>query len=290
MLESNILVFLTTVRIHLARGELAQAEDVLEAASQHAIRTGLAWIAPMMNWERVRIALLKGDLDRARIQARSIEHPAGRSDTLVFIHPYEEINGAGIESIRLDIYLGELERALEQLSAQIESAASALRKRRLVKLYILRALALFAAERHDAAVEAILNAVRLGVGMPAVRSFVDEGERCLMVLKALAGRRTIALDAKSTLYLRSLIEAFHAATPYPSSGLSPKPLLEPISERELQILERLAQGYSNLAVAQQLSLSANTVKWHLRHIYEKLGARNRNEAVFLARRRGLLAH
>jgi len=93
------------------------------------------------------------------------------------------------------------------------------------------------------------------------------------------------------MHLRALIDAFVSGAPLRTAPLTlaAKPAVETISARELQILERLAQGYSNLAVAQQLSLSANTVKWHLRQIYDKLGAKNRNEAVFLARQRGLLA-
>jgi ATP/maltotriose-dependent transcriptional regulator MalT len=61
-----------------------------------------------------------------------------------------------------------------------------------------------------------------------------------------------------------------------------------LSARELQILQRLAQGHSNLAVGQQLFLSPNTIKWHLGQIYVKLGAKNRTQAVHVARQQNLL--
>jgi len=120
---------------------------------------------------------------------------------------------------------------------------------------------------------------------------VDEGPRCLLLLKRLVESRTLRLDSDITMYLQTLMNAFQPGriAELPALSVASKSLVETISQRELQILERLAQGYSNLAVAQQLSLSANTVKWHLRQIYDKLGARNRNEAVFLARQRRLLA-
>jgi ATP/maltotriose-dependent transcriptional regulator MalT len=290
MLESTILVFLTKFRVHLARGEIAQAEDVLLAASQHAMRTGIAWLAPSMDWERVRVALVNGDLDRAQLQARSIE-PRGTPDLApIFIHPYEEINGAGIETIRLYIYQGETEQALDCLEVQLQHASATLRRRRLMKLHILRAMALADRQSQDAALEAILAAVRLATPMRAVRCFVDEGPRCLALLKGLVEARTARLDGKITMHLQTLIDAFQPGRlPHaPPLALASKSLVETVSPRELQILERLAQGYSNLAVAQQLSLSGNTVKWHLRQIYDKLGAKNRNEAVFLARQRGLL--
>jgi LuxR family maltose regulon positive regulatory protein len=244
MLESNILVFLTKVRIHLARGDVNKAHDALEAASQHAIHTGLAWMAPMMVWERVRIALLDGDLDRARIQARAIELPGTADDARAFIHPYDEINGAGIETIRLLIHEGEAEQALQCLEAQIKHAAAGLRKRRLVKLYILQSMALAAMGRADAALEALLNAVRIGAGMPAVRSFVDEGERCLGLLQNLAERRALQVDAKTTVYVRSLINAFQSgrSSAPPPLTLQAKPLLGAISARELDILLRVSHG------------------------------------------------
>jgi LuxR family maltose regulon positive regulatory protein len=159
-----------------------------------------------------------------------------------------------------------------------------------MKLHILRAMALADRQSQDAALEAILAAVRLATPMRAVRCFVDEGPRCLALLKGLVEARTARLDGKITMHLQTLIDAFQPGRlPHaPPLALASKSLVETVSPRELQILERLAQGYSNLAVAQQLSLSGNTVKWHLRQIYDKLGAKNRNEAVFLARQRGLL--
>jgi len=291
MLESTILVFLTKFRLHLARGDTAQAEDVLMAAAQHAMRTGIAWLAPTMDWERVRVALVNGDLDRAQLQARSIEPRAAPDVAPTFIHPYEEINGAGIETIRLYIYQGETEQALDCLQVHIQHASVSHRRRRLVKLYVLQAIAQASRQNHEGALEAIVSAVRLGTTMRLIRCFVDEGSRCLLLLKRLAESRTVRFDSDVTIYLQTLINAFHpggSAEVLPL-GVASKSAVEAISQRELQILERLAQGYSNLAVAQQLSLSANTVKWHLRQIYDKLGAKNRNEAVFLARQRGLLA-
>jgi LuxR family maltose regulon positive regulatory protein len=61
-----------------------------------------------------------------------------------------------------------------------------------------------------------------------------------------------------------------------------------LSAREAQIMQRLTQGHSNLAVAQQLFLSPNTIKWHLGQIYVKLGVKNRTQAVHVARQLQIL--
>jgi DNA-binding NarL/FixJ family response regulator len=61
-----------------------------------------------------------------------------------------------------------------------------------------------------------------------------------------------------------------------------------LTEREIELLRLVADGMSNKAIARALSVSENTVKYHMRNILQKLGAQNRTEAVTLAIRAGLL--
>ena len=65
-------------------------------------------------------------------------------------------------------------------------------------------------------------------------------------------------------------------------------LIEPLSERELEILAHLAEGNTNREIASALCLSVTTVKWHASNIYGKLGVRNRSQAVAKGRMLGLL--
>jgi DNA-binding NarL/FixJ family response regulator len=67
------------------------------------------------------------------------------------------------------------------------------------------------------------------------------------------------------------------------------PLVDPLTARELEVLERLVEGLSNKAIAAQLGISDQTVKFHVAAITGKLGATNRTEAVRQALRRGLVA-
>lgn len=78
----------------------------------------------------------------------------------------------------------------------------------------------------------------------------------------------------------------------PAAGVAKRdlpPLIEPLSERESQVLEVLVQGASNKEIAEQLQISYETVKYHLKNIFSKLCAGNRLEAAALARRHGLVA-
>lgn len=71
-------------------------------------------------------------------------------------------------------------------------------------------------------------------------------------------------------------------------SLSSQPLVEPLSKRELEILSLVAEGLTNLEIAQQIFISDQTVKVHIRNIFGKLGVNSRRHAASKARALGLL--
>ena len=71
---------------------------------------------------------------------------------------------------------------------------------------------------------------------------------------------------------------------------SSQPLVEPLSEREMEVLQLIAAGLSNREIGLRLSLSLATVKWHSSNIYGKLGVGNRVTAVATAQQLGLLSN
>jgi LuxR family maltose regulon positive regulatory protein len=285
-----IIGYIVEARIHLAREERHRAEEVLFVAVQHVARRGMLRLTLAVQWERVRIALVQGDLERARIIARSIEAGGVADAAPVFVLPDQEIDGAGIEQIRLLIHEGNTDQALALLRTYAEHARRALRRRRLIKLQILEALALDEAQQREPARTAMLAALRAAAAIGAVRSFADEGPRCALLVNPLAADREVRADRRLAALVERLNAVFEPgqATVDTVSSTDSEASTQILSARETQILQRLAQGYSNLAVAQQLFVSTNTVKWHLRQIYEKLGAKNRSQAIFAARQRGVL--
>jgi DNA-binding NarL/FixJ family response regulator len=105
----------------------------------------------------------------------------------------------------------------------------------------------------------------------------------------VAGEFLSADEARqSGLAADALLMAFDARSP--GRGRQPPDVLEePLTKREVQVLELLAEGLANKAIADRLAISDQTVKFHVAAILGKLGVANRTEAVRAAARRGLIA-
>ena len=120
-----------------------------------------------------------------------------------------------------------------------------------------------------------------------MRAFVDEGATMACLLGALSGQQS----AVSQGYMDRLLAAIGGTTRPDDLSIAPgtaPALVEPLSERELQVLCLISEGLTNREVAQRLFLALSTVKVHTRSIYGKLDVHNRTEAVARARQLGLL--
>jgi LuxR family transcriptional regulator, maltose regulon positive regulatory protein len=160
-------------------------------------------------------------------------------------------------------------RLLERLQADAEAKA---RLDSLLEILVLRALALFAVEAHrHHALTALERALLLGEQEGYIRLFVDEGEPMVALLRQADARR-IAPDYVVTL-LSALGEQTGAA---PSRAF---PFVEPLTERELDVLRLLVRGLSNAEIARELIIAVGTVKRHTNSIYSKLGVQSRTQAV-----------
>src|SRR2546430_1254076 len=138
------------------------------------------------------------------------------------------------------------------------------------------------------ALDALSEAVRLAEPEGYIRSFVDEGAPMEALLYQLRKRER---KNGPTPYLDTLLTAFQQESMAHAQAGEPTKmqlLPEPLSERELQVLQLLAHGASNLEIAQELVIVVDTVKRHVSHIFSKLGVQNRVQAVRQARELGLL--
>jgi len=182
--------------------------------------------------------------------------------------------------------LGLVERWLALAVTQGRTAST-------IELRALQARALAASGDQRGALAALAEALRLAAPEGYLRVFLDEGAPMATLLGTLltAGPRGGLARQLPPDYLRRLTDAFQQAGVASSRrggrGAAPG-LVEPLSERELEVLELLATGRSNQQIAEELVVALDTVKKHVSHVLDKLGAANRTQAVARARELQLL--
>ncbi len=183
------------------------------------------------------------------------------------------------------------QRPAEALALLERLYAAAVRQDRvgsMIEAGALRALALAACGQHADAVNALADALTLACPEGYVRVFADEGPPMAALVTQLIRAQRADGPQVPLGCLARLQRAFDVGPTRtgPRPGTAPVALpglVEQLTRRELEVLEMLAAGRSNQAIANQLVITLDTVKKHVSHILGKLGAANRTEAVTLAR-------
>jgi LuxR family maltose regulon positive regulatory protein len=171
--------------------------------------------------------------------------------------------------------------ALKLIESLCQAAEKTGRDGDLIGYCILHALALQSLGKREEAMEPMRQAIILAEPASYIRSFVDEGAPIVALLNQAASRG-IAPRYVSRI-LAALPESLASKTAVR------QPLVDPLSERELEVLRLLATGQSGPKIAEQLYVSVNTIKTHIRNIYGKLGVNSREGAIGRAQTLGLIA-
>ncbi len=150
----------------------------------------------------------------------------------------------------------------------------------VIEILVLQALAHEAQGDIPPALVSLERALTLAEPEGYVRIFVDEGPAMAALL------REAAVRSASPNYVSQLQAAFGKVEAEKPG--TQQPLIEPLSEREIEVLQLVAQGLSNREIGERLFLALNTVKGHNRNIFGKLEVQRRTEAVARARELGLL--
>jgi LuxR family maltose regulon positive regulatory protein len=179
----------------------------------------------------------------------------------------------------------EATRLLSRLQTTMESAG---RHGSLIEVLVLRAIALDMEADTVSALAALEQALSMAHSEGYMRVFLDEGKPIETLLQTAVTK----WDNHALLaYARKLLAAFYqgeAERPVPPKTLPGGLLIEPLTERELEVLHLVAAGWTNQEIADKLVISVRTVKKHVENIHGKLGVRNRTEAGARARELNLL--
>lgn len=283
-LATRLYGLIVLTRIRCAQGRFEDALRIIDMALEEATDPMvLAWQYDRIAAIRARVLLELGRQDEAERWAEQIR----ATDPPLNFH-YEQVF---LILIRIEISRGNIEGALAQIEAIRELANKGCRRRRLIELDSLEAVARYAAGDMEGARVALSRALDSAEPDRYVRAFADEyGDLEPVAADLLRDRPPGAIWTRA--YLEKILAAMGARGPesqaaeQPSSA--PAALAEPLSERELEVLQLLADGLSNKEVADRLFLSVGTIKRHTHNIYGKLDVSSRTQAIVRGRELNLL--
>ncbi|WP_218508852.1 LuxR C-terminal-related transcriptional regulator [Variovorax sp. dw_308] len=242
--------------------------------------------------ERSRILLLQGNGPAARDELARADDPALWARERRQRLPAHDLDYLALAQARWQIAFGDARAALSTLDEEIRSANESGRHRRALKLRVLRALALHRAGDVTAAVDEMGAALQAASQEGFMRLILDEGPAVGALIQShAAATRAQAAHGDPILadYLQRLLQAMGPMAPPDIEAPAPgAELAEPLTRKEIHVLQLLAEGYSNGAMAEKLFVSDSTVRTHLRNINMKLDAKSRTQAVAIARKVGVI--
>jgi LuxR family maltose regulon positive regulatory protein len=279
------LAYITLARIRLAQANRSDALEAVEKAIQTIQTSGVFSEARhAVEVAQVRLWLAQGDLQAAKRWAASQEERLRSDDRFAF-----ENELAHLAQARLLIAQNKPNQAVALLSHLEETARSAGRMGRVIEILLLQALAMREMGDSEHAILALTKCLTLTEPEGYVRIFLDEGRPMQMLLAQWLAHAGAGSLRDYAIRLLSHFDAEPHTTAAPQGKASPAgDLVEPISQRELEVLHLMALGRTNQEIAQQLVVALGTVKAHAASIYRKLDVANRTEAVARARQLGIL--
>lgn len=180
------------------------------------------------------------------------------------------------------LLLDDAHGALNDLAQVREKAKAAGWTQRLVEILVLEAQAHEALGQRSQALVRLEEALDLSLRGGFTRPFVKAGENVLPLLRHLIASD---LSTEQYVFVETVVDALDAEIE-PSPAASE--LVEPLTDREMDVLRLLPTELTTAEIAERLYISYHTVRTHLKHIYGKLDAHSRHEAVTCAEDFGLL--
>jgi LuxR family maltose regulon positive regulatory protein len=258
---------------------LDAAETTINEMEQAALECDLPqWATSQIAAWQVRIWLAQGNLEAAASWV--IDRGLTPTDEIPF---WTEVEYVAMVRVWLaQGQVAEIGAVLDQIQVAAELGG---RHLRLIEVYLLQALVAQTIGDMSQALTFLEQALRLAESKGIIQTFVDEGPALARLLYEAVKRE---IEPK---YAQRLIAAYPTETPEPTGVLKSETdeWVEPLTERDLEVLQFIAEGLTNPEIGNRLYLSANTVKAHARTIYSKLGVNNRTQAVNRARVLGLIS-
>jgi LuxR family maltose regulon positive regulatory protein len=285
-------------RIQEAQGDLEGALELLNEAEPLYVSDFFPNVRPVAAL-KARVWIAQGRLGEALGWAR--EHVLSAEDTLSYLREFEHITLSRIllaqdKRRHTD---GSIHEAIKLLERLLKEAEEGERTGSIIEILVLQALAQQALGNLPAALLPLERALRLAEPEGYVRMFINEGEPIRSLIKDLRlkiGERSFEIDEllrdKLISYMSRLLQSF-VASESPASAIENRQptiqhLVEPLTERELEVLRLFKTKLSGPEIARELVIGLSTVRTHTKGICNKLNVNNRRAAVKRAEDLGLI--
>jgi LuxR family transcriptional regulator, maltose regulon positive regulatory protein len=268
---------LAQARLKESAGEWDAALESLDEAQRVYVKNPVPMLQPVES-HKARVYLKQGRLDKARVWAR--ERNLSVRDEANYLGEYEYLTLARARLVERSFEgIGQL---LERMLALAENQK---RTGSVIEILLTQALLHQAQGNQPQALAALERALTLAEPEGYLRIFVDEGEPMRMLM--LDFRSIIEKQERSSIhplfgYVNRLLAAFPESMEAISQSKNTNQKskrIEPLSERELEVLRLLRSELSGPEIAGQLIVSLNTFRTHTKNIFNKLGVNNRRAAI-----------
>ncbi len=268
-------------RVKQSQGHLVEAEQILDAIQKIAIRFDASELDDLqVELQRARLWIAQGKIEAAaRWHSEWTDRRAQTNKQMPYVlGELEQILRA-----RILLAQGKSGDCLSTAGRLQKSAEKLGRDGVVIETLVLKCLAYRHQNNDEEALKALDQALALAEPEGYMRIFLDEGSPMAQLLYE-AANRGIRKE-----YTGRILSNFPLHRELRKAGSPTDDLIEPLSRREIEVLQLLAEGASNKEAARRLFISLPTVKWHTSNIYGKLGVQNRTEAVTKARALGLIS-
>ncbi|MGQ7819308.1 LuxR C-terminal-related transcriptional regulator [Metapseudomonas furukawaii] len=257
-------------------GREDEADACVDRLDAYASRDGLKRLQTYALFLRLRHRLLRGQVEQAAAVLARLDELVADSASMMQGMAMEVAMLVERTRVMLELARQDWPRAIERAVVAINASEAQGRWRRAACLRLQLALAKRGAGNQDEAAAETIEALRLGHRLGLQRSLLDVAPEVLDLLRELRARA--GLDPVLDRYTERLLLASEGAHA-PSTEEGAAAPLGGLRQREIEVLELVAQALPNKKIARILNVSPETVKWHLKNIFQKLGVNSRDEAI-----------